>query len=197
MAVESSSTSTDLFFKFDRKNVTCGGLNCFVIMKYIQSRDVDNTWARTLWEPLRLQPVVGPSVFLLVTSMEGFADYKEPLWNAGCLTSFPCCCGLLLICPTADYVCYSLRWRGDWCCCCEFGLSAAVVGRYTVIPHQHARRTRTQLLFFDSESAQRSCMLRFTGTDVEPTSSTSLTFTKPSMADIRWKYSLENMLFYF
>lgn len=166
-------------------------------MKYIQSRNVDDTWARTLREPLRLQPVVGPSVFLPVTSMEGFADYKEPLWNAGCLTSFPCCCGLLLICPTADYVCCSLRWRGDWCCCCEFELSAAVVGRYTVIQRRHARRTRAELLFFDSESARRSSMLRFTGTDVEPTSGSSLTLTKPSMADIRWKYSLENTLFYF
>ena len=110
--VESTSTRTDLFVKFDQKKATCGGLNCWVIMKYIQSRYVDNTWTRTLWGPLRLQPVVGLSVFLLVTSMEGFADYKEPLWNAGCLTSFPCCCGLLLICPTAVYVCSSLRWGG-------------------------------------------------------------------------------------
>lgn len=36
------------------------------------------------------------------------------LGRAGCLTSFPCCCGLLLICPTADYVCHADRehWIG-------------------------------------------------------------------------------------
>lgn len=33
------------------------------------------------------------------------------LGNAGCLTSFPCCCGLLLICPTADYACRVDRAR--------------------------------------------------------------------------------------
>lgn len=80
--------------------------------------------------PLKTPSVTGPSLFLLVTLMEGFADYEEPLWNAGCLSLI----SMLLrssVNLTNSRLSLLFGQRGrDWCCCCcGFRLSAAVAGR--------------------------------------------------------------------
>ena len=110
-----------------------------------QSWNVDNTWSRTLW---RTEIAVSHwSIGFPPGDLDGGICR---LWRASLKRWLPNLISMLLwssVNLPNSRLCLLFGQIGwDWCCCCGFRLSAAVVGHYVVIQHQHAIETQTELL---------------------------------------------------